>query len=80
MAKDTADKRTQDFLEVPTRGGFRPGSGRKKGDTEPRKQPSWRVSSEAIEAIRAAAEELGHKPGDVLDWVMKNHKKIPKNI
>ena len=80
MAKDETDKATIDFLAKPSRGGYRPGAGRKKGDTKPRKQPTWRVSEEAIETIRNAAEESGHKAGDVLDWVMKNHKTIPKKL
>ena len=53
---------------------------RKKGPTKPKKQPAWRVSEEAINAIKKAAKETGHKEGDILDWVMKNHKKIPKNM
>lgn len=84
MAKDATDKATLDLLAKPKQGGYRSGAGRKtnleKGKAPPRKQPSWRVSEEAINAIKLAAESSGHKPGDVLDWVMKNHKKIPKNI
>ncbi len=80
MAKDSADKLTTDMLKATGRGGARPGAGRKPGDRPPRKQPSWRVSQEAIESIVDAAEESGHSPGDVLDWVMKNHRKIPKKL
>mgnify|MGYP000619216777 CR=1 FL=1 len=74
------DKKIEDQIVKPSRGGYRAGAGRKKGNTAPRKQPSWRVSAEAIEAIKLAAEASNHSAGDVLDWVMKNHKTIPENI
>ncbi len=80
MAKDLTDKATVDMLARPKHGGARPGAGRKPGDTPPRKQPPWRVFPEAIAIIKAAADSSGHSPGDVLNWVMTHHKKIPKNI
>jgi len=80
MAKDLNDAVTKDLIDKPKRGGYRPGSGRKKGSTKPRKQPAWRVSQEAIEAINKAADISGHSCGDILDWVMKNHKKIPNKL
>lgn len=80
MAKDSTDTATLDFVDASKHGGRRAGAGRKKGATRPKKQPAWRVTDEAIEAIKKAAEDTGHKAGDILDWAMKNHKKIPKNL
>lgn len=79
MAKDISDSATMDLIK-PGRGGYRSGAGRKKGEDPPKKQPSWRVSQEAIDAIKKVALETDKAPGDILDWVMKNHKKIPKNL
>jgi hypothetical protein len=78
MAKDTKDKITVDLLAGVGRGGARRGAGRKPGKQPPRKPVPWRVSEEALNAITTAAEKAGHKPGDVLDWIMLNHKRVPE--
>ena len=51
-----------------------------KGIMPPRKQPPWRISESAIELVKQLSGDTGHTPGDLLDWIIKNHKKIPKNI
>jgi len=62
------------------RGGAGRNQGRKPSGEEPRKQPTQRVSKEARDNILKIAIESGHKPGDVLDWVMKNPKRLPKKL
>jgi len=79
MAKDKNDTATNDLLNK-RRGGFRPNSGRKKGKDKPRKQAPWRVSEEAIKAVTDAAKETGHSEGNILNWAMKNMKKIPNKL
>lgn len=70
----------QKELSSSAHGGRRTGAGRKKGNTQPKKQPRWRVSEEANNNIEKLAKETGHKEGEILNWLMLNPKKIPKEI
>jgi hypothetical protein len=53
--------------KVSKRGGYRPGAGRKKGDTA---LVSWRLQRSTIAAVKAEAVKAGLKPGALVDRIV----------
>ena len=79
MPKDKDDTATIDMLNPNKHGGYRAGSGRKKGGAQKIKL-GWAVTSDAKSNIEALAEDKNYSAAELLDYIMKKQKKAPDNL
>ena len=65
MPKDKDDTATIDMLNPNKHGGYRAGSGRKKG---------------SIQNIENLVEDKNYSAAELLDYIMKKQEKAPDNL
>lgn len=79
MAKDKSDRATIDLLNPRSHGGYRPGSGRKKGDLDKIKL-GWSVTKEAKENLERLSKGKDYTPSELLNHLMISATTAPKKI
>lgn len=79
MAKDKTDKATIDILNPHSKGGYRPGSGRKPSGIS-KVKVGWHVTKEAKDNVMLLSEGKPYSPSDLLDYLMINLKEAPDSI
>lgn len=79
MSKDKTDTATIDLLNPNKHGGYRSGSGRKKGVIE-KVKVGWSVTKEAKKRIESLSKDKPYSPSEYLNHLMINAENPPESL